>query len=270
MAHSHEHESGGYFVEQFCTVGVCGTLAAVVITMWAIPNGLNFLGPQFQAPLGNRWLSPIFWGGVIVAVMGVILAAAAVSKIKARKHLDEPDSGHEYFWVPSHYVLIMFPVGLYWLGLVPSAFSSHSSIEMNIDDSGPTALAKKGQVIRSFREVAQAAFTEQGRDYYGGETAQLVGQATNIETRRFALIRYRISSCAADALPLKVVISVSASTEKGAAFDGPTLLTGKWVKVTGVIQFRKLRDSDEYVTVLEVSAEDVEILSKRPENPFIY
>jgi hypothetical protein len=270
MAHAHDHQGGGYFLEQLCTVGVCGALGAVIITMWAIPNGLNFLGPQFQAPLGNAWLSPIFWGGVIVAAMGLVLAAATVIKFKGRKRLYETDSGHEYFWVPCHYVLVLFPVGLYWLGLAPTAFSSHPPINMNFDGLGQPAPRKYGEVIRDLPEVARGAFTEGRRHFYEGKTAQLVGQATNIETRRFGLIRYQISCCAADAVPLKLVISVPAATEQGEAFDGPTLLAGKWVRVTGVIQFRKLRDSDEYITVLEVLAEDVEVLPKPPENPFVY
>ncbi len=270
MAQSHDQQGGGYFLEQLCTVAVCGALAAVVITMWAIPNGLNFLGPQFQAPLGNAWLSPLLWGGVIVAAMGFIRAVATVITLRAFKRLHLADSGHEHFWVPCHYVLVLFPVGLYWLGLVPAAFSSHNPIDMNIDGSGPTALSKEGEVIRSFREVAHAAFTEQRRNHYEGKTAQLVGKASNIETRRFGLIRYKISSGNDFDVPLKLVISVPATTEKGEAFDGPTLLTGKWAKVTGVIQFSKLRNSDEFVTVLEVLAEDVEVLPKPPENPFVY
>jgi uncharacterized membrane protein YcgQ (UPF0703/DUF1980 family) len=141
---------------------------------------------------------------------------------------------------------------------------------MNFDGSGRTAPRKYGEVIRDLAEVARGACTEERRHFYDGKTAQFVGQATNIETRRFGLIRYKISCCAADAVPLKLVISVPATTEKGETFDGPTLLTRRWVMVTGVIQFRKLRDSDEYVTFLEVLAEDVEVLPKPPENPFVY
>ena len=66
-----------------------------------------------------------------------------------------------------------------------------------------------------------------------------------------------------------MVISVPATGTEGKTFDGQRL-TGKWVEVTGVIQFRKLHDSDEYVTVLEVPAQDVHILPKAPENPFVY
>ena len=69
MAHVHAKD-GAYFTEQLCTIGVCGALGGVAITLWAIPGGLKFLGEQFQRPFGIPWLSPVLWGGVAVVESG--------------------------------------------------------------------------------------------------------------------------------------------------------------------------------------------------------
>src|ERR1700730_9593621 len=185
MAHVHDHKDSSYFMEQLCTIGVCGALGGVVIMMWAIPNGLNFLGPQFQAPFGNRWLSPVLWGGAAVVALVLIRAIAvwiSVGKPIAshdhahdhhhehdhdhdhvhehdhnhancahdhdHDHAGEPghthdhDHGHDHAWAPWRYVILLLPVGLYFLGLIPAAFSNLGTINTNFDDSGPTAERK--------------------------------------------------------------------------------------------------------------------------------
>jgi hypothetical protein len=271
MAHVHDHNDSTYVIEQLCTIGVCGALGAVVITMWAIPNGLNFLGPQFQAPLGNPWLSPLFWGGVIIAAMVLVRALATGIIFRTARLLKEADGGRVHFWVPCHYVLALFPVGLYWLGLIPSAFSSHTAININLQDSGRTAATKDGEVIRSFLELGRAASTEELLRYYEGRTAQVIGQITNVETDRFGLVRYKVTCCAADALPSHLRVIVTDRMLDGNVYDARIQLAdAKWVEVVGVIQFRKLRGTDEFVSVLEVKGKDVHIVPKPPANPFIY
>jgi len=348
MAHVHDHNDSSYFLEQLCTIGVCGALGGVVIIMWYIPNGLTFLGPQFQAPFGKTWLSPVLWGGVAVVTMVLIRAVAVwISVGKARhtqqhshnhdhshhhdhahcdhdhghdhhhdhehQHADEAvmaapaaitsspataqalhmhdhdhahehdhdldhahnhdhvhEHGHEHGWAPWRYVVLLLPVGLYFLGLIPSAFSNLGTVRTDFEEGGPSAAAKGGEVIRGFLELGRAAATEESRKEYEGRTAQVVGQANNVESRRFGLVRYKISCCAADAVPLKMVISVPATTPEGKAFDAKSSVSGKWVEVTGVIQFRKLQGSDEYITVLEVPANKVNVLPKPPDNSFVY
>jgi hypothetical protein len=317
MAHVHDHNDSNYFLEQICTIGVCGALGVVVIVMWANPKGLTFLGPQFQAPFGNAWLSPVLWGGV--AVVTLVLIRAIAVWIRAGKtatvhqhsqdhhhdhdhahcdhhahgdhdhdhehthdhshdhphvhhhdHDHDHDHGHDHGWAPWRYVVLLLPVGLSSLGLIPTAFSNLGKMRVDFEEGGPSAERKGGDIVRDAVELGRAAATESSRKQYEGRTAQLMGQANKPETRRFGLVRYKISCCAADAVPLNVIVSVPATTPEGKTFDAKTKVAGKWVEVTGVIQFRKLQGSDEYVTVLEVSAKDVIVLAKPPDNAFVY
>jgi uncharacterized membrane protein YcgQ (UPF0703/DUF1980 family) len=130
-------------------------------------------------------------------------------------------------------------------------------------------------VIRGFLELGRASATEQSRRDYEGRTAQVIGQAVvNTDSRRFGLKRYKISCCAADAIPLKLVVLVPDDTSEGKTFDARSRLRKgneeAWVEVTGIIQFRKLQDSDEYITVLEAPADKVVVQDKPPSNPFVY
>jgi uncharacterized membrane protein YcgQ (UPF0703/DUF1980 family) len=156
------------------------------------------------------------------------------------------------------------------LGLIPKEFSSFGNMRTDFEESGQVAERKGGDVIRDPRDLGRAAATESTRKQFEGRTAQIVGQVTNAETRRFGLVRYKISCCAADAVPLKMVVSIPPTTPEGKTFDAKAKVAGKWVEVTGVIQFRKLQGSDEYVTVLEVPALDVRVLAEPPPEVFLY
>ena len=166
---------------------------------------------------------------------------------------------------------MLIPVGFYFLGLIPSAFSDLGAINTDFDEAGRPIVAKGGDVIRGFLELERAAATEASRQAYEGRKAEVTGQAVvnNTDPRRFGLVRYKISCCAADAVPLNMRIEVSDADSAGTAFSTQTLAK-KWVTVTGIIQFRKIRGSEEYVTVLEAKANDVETLPKAPDNPFVY
>jgi hypothetical protein len=313
MAHVHAKD-GAYFTEQLCTIGVCGALGGVAITLWAIPGGLKFLGPQFQAPFGNPWLSPVLWGGIAVVAAVLVRAVAvwfSVGKASSdqahdhnqvhehghfhhdhdhdhdhcdhdhdhshahehgHNHVHEhaPDHGHEHGWAPWRYVVLLIPVGFYFLGLIPKAFSDLGAINTDFDEAGRPVVAKTGDVIRGFLELERAAGTEASRQAYEGRKAEVTGQAVvSADPRRFGLVRYKISCCAADAVPLNMRIEVSDAGSASNAFSTQTLAK-KWVTVTGIIKFGKLRGSEEYVTVLEAEAKDVETLQGAPDNPFVY
>jgi hypothetical protein len=329
MAHVHTKD-GNYFIEQLCTIGVCGALGGVAITMWAIPNGLFFLGPQFQAPFGEPWLSPVLWGGIAIVAFVLIRAVAVwVSVGKPREihehenththdvdhgdahHLDTGSSahnhdhavcehahdhdhvpsltdslshthshdhghdhghnhGHDHGWAPWRYVILLLPVGLYFLHLIPSEFKSHAAVNTDLGGSSDMVAAKGGDVIHGFLELGRAANTPESRRDYEGRTAQVIGQAVvNADSRRFGLVRYKVSCCAADAIPLNMVVKVREDSEGGKKFNAQNL-KDKWVDVTGVVQFRTLRGTEEYVTVLVVDAKDLKVLAKTPSNPFVY
>jgi hypothetical protein len=312
MAHVHEKD-GNYFIEQLCTIGVCGALGGVAITMWAIPNGLFFLAPQFQAPFGEPWLSPVLWGGiaivafVLVRAVAVWISVGTPSAADSHDHTHEHDHahdhhhdhahddaicdhahdhahvhagsephalpndhGHEHGWAPWRYVVLLLPVGFYFLNLIPLDIQSHANINTDLADSSGTVAAKGGDVIHAFLELDRASNTPQSRKDYEGRIAQVIGQAdVNADSRRFGLVRYKVSCCVADRIPLKMVVEVRDDSDKGKRFNAQTL-KDKWVKVTGMVQFRTFRGTEEYVTVLSVDAKDLEVLAKTPPDPFVY
>jgi hypothetical protein len=238
--------------------------------------------------LGNALLSPLLWGGVFVVAMVFVRAVAVWARVgkpaTALKHDHSHehdhiscahehakcDHQHDHGWAPWRYVILLLPVGLYSLGLIPTARSSHAAIDIGFDDSGTTAAVQDGEMIQGFLELDRAAATEQSRKEYAGRTAQVVGQVTNAEARRFGLVRYKIGCCDADAIPLNMRVIVPDTTPEGKAFDARPLFAAKrWVEVTGVIQFRKLAGSDQFVTVLEVPASKVQVVPQ-PAKPYLY
>jgi hypothetical protein len=312
MAHVHEKNST-YFLEQLCTIGACGALGGVAIMLWVLPDGINFLGPQFQKPFGQAWLSPVLWGGAAVVVFVLIRAVAVWFSVgkptvthdhdhghdhgheqvpgdhehahdhdhatcdhahdhgdgNEHPHEHSQDHGHDHGWAPWRYVVLLLPVGLYFLGLIPSAFSNLGSVNTDFEGSAGTVANKGGEEIHAFLELGRASATEQSRKDYEGRAARVTGQANvTADSRRFGLVRFKISCCAADAVPLKMVIEVPDSTDEGKKFNAQTL-ANQWVDVAGRLQFRKLRDSEEYVTVLVVDPKDVHKV-KQPANPWIY
>jgi hypothetical protein len=290
MPHSHDRGTGGNLAEQICAVIACGALGAVALTLWIIPDSLTFLGLQFQAPLGNAWLSPILWGGLTAVALASIHAIRVSSEVgrfisdwaldlRARvrsKHdwvhelSHNQKCSHCQSWAPSRYVILMIPVCLYWFGLVPAAASYHVAIDIQFDGTGPSVSAKGGEIIQGFFELGRAAATEESRKYYEGRTAHVVGQVTNLGSQRFGLVRYKISCCAADAVALHLRVDVAYEASEDNPPDLAERLSGKWAEITGLIQFRKLHDSEEYVTVVKAQAKDIRAFSNPPKYPFVY
>jgi hypothetical protein len=102
-----------------------------------------------------------------------------------------------------------------------------------------------------FKELEGAAYTPDAREYYQGRMVRIIGQyAPSGTDRMFTLVRFKITCCAADAIPLNVVILLDPQSKEKL---GP-LPTHQWVEVTGRIEFLKRKDRDEFVTVLKVAS----------------
>jgi hypothetical protein len=180
------------------------------------------------------------------------------------------EHGHAHGWSPWRYAILLLPIVLYFLNLPNQGFSA-AVFEKLADpakglDTGSQEVAAKGTGVipLEFKELERAASTAEQRQYYEGQSGRLVGQFNpSRETDKvFSLVRFKITCCAADAVPLKVAI---VSPE-------PVLEVQplQWVEVTGQIQFRKLRDKEEYLPVLQLkSKEQIESLSKPPANPYL-
>jgi uncharacterized repeat protein (TIGR03943 family) len=192
-------------------------------------------------------------------------------------HDHSHDHAHDHGWAPWRYVILLLPIVLYFLNLPNEGFSMlHSGrvIDPTALDDGP------GQPTRDqgadfnvgFLELERAAYSPQQRMDYEGKTVRIKGQfrPSPISARKFTLIRYKINCCAADAIPLNVVIESPEELEIAT-------LQNQWVEVTGQVVFRKLRGKEEYVTALVLKDKDQrkpgeDVIKKVPPdlNPYIY
>ena len=121
-------------------------------------------------------------------------------------------------------------------------------------------------VALQFKELERAAYTSAQRQYYEGKIGRVVGQfVPGRNPRSFSLSRFKMTCCAADAIPLNVVIVLDPQVQEPLS-DVKAL---QWVEVKGQIQFRKRADRDEYASVLLVkSRQDIREVDPDP-NPFI-
>jgi hypothetical protein len=102
-----------------------------------------------------------------------------------------------------------------------------------------------------FTEISKMSYTPEGRKFYEGRMARMTGQyAPGKDQNVFNLARVKITCCAADAIPLNVVVMRDPSLQENLEKMSPNT----WVDVTGRLQFRKRKDRDEFVSVLLVSS----------------
>lgn len=139
---------------------------------------------------------------------------------------------------------------LYCLNLPNSGFSALTD-GSEVGDIGKMqeVAAQGGAPVRlDFKELERAGYDPDQRKWYEGKTGILKGQfSRTADDQIFRLVRFKMTCCAADAIPLRVMIVA------------PKAVTHvndlQWVQVTGQIQFRvqKKKDGQEdYVPVLQV------------------
>lgn len=116
-----------------------------------------------------------------------------------------------------------------------------------LDDSGVAVKESKGSGVRSvgFMELSDAAKDTGRRNFWEGQTAELSGLFAPLSDNQFTLFRRKMTCCASDSVPVKVRIF---SKDNLTRYEG--LKPAKGAKVIGQVQFRKIKDSDEYVPVL--------------------
>jgi hypothetical protein len=163
------------------------------------------------------------------------------------------DHGHDHGWAPWRYAVLMLPVVLFFLGLPNEGFRSLEAADVKGLDQKKEDVADKGfDPELGFRELEGAAYSQERRDLYEGKTVRLKGQfAPSGNDRMFSLVRFKINCCAADAIPLSAVIMIDPDTQEQL---NPAQYQGKWVEVTGQVQFRtrQKNDREEWVTVIMV------------------
>jgi uncharacterized membrane protein YcgQ (UPF0703/DUF1980 family) len=179
-------------------------------------------------------------------------AAAAAAPAPANGHSHD---GHSHGAAPWRFLVLLLPVAIYFV--VPlEALSSTGSKALDVDASSVSGGGTMKKEISSitFQQLQLAALYPENRAMYEGETVRLVGQYVPKSPRMFTLQRLKISCCVADAVPLDAVILIDPDSKE--SLD-ENKLTGKWVQVTGRVQFLKRADaSGAYATTLVLTPTD--------------
>ena len=176
--------------------------------------------------------------------------------------LAHDEHGHDHSFAPWRYGVLLMPLLLACL-LIYYHFQGWvlrysdeilfrgATNETELTDSGSAAASGEHEKVNLFfQELNLAAPNPAKRAYFEGKLGTLDGLFNPITDRQFSLMRWKMTCCGADAVPLKVRIISPESLEK---FE-----PRKGVKVTGVVEFRKL-DSGEYIPVMRLrSLNDIE------------
>jgi hypothetical protein len=199
-------------------------------------------------------------------------------------HGHDHDHDHGHGWAPWRFVVLLLPVALFFLGLPNQGFSSGQDISGNISASADLQGAQKGGDVldASFPQLEQAAAHPENRDDYEGRLVRLTGKYVGNDPKRFTLVRYKMTCCAPDAVPLNAVIVIdSAWKDKTLDYNR---YRDKWVQVVGRVHFHQQPArgayANEYIPVLILSQPEkveegkdplddmVHILPTPPANPW--
>ena len=157
---------------------------------------------------------------------------------RGRATHDHGHDGHDHGWAPWRYAVLLLPVAIYFVVPLEALSSTGgSAIDVDPPPSPGGKMDKKVDDSITFQQLELAALYPENRSLYEGKTVRIVGQCVPKDDRTFTLRRYKISCCAADAVPLNAVIVVDPDSKEG--IDVRTALRGKWVEVTGRVQFIK-------------------------------
>lgn len=93
MAHTHEEAHSTYYLDQLCTIAVCGALSLVAIVLY-VQKALEFLAPFFQATLliGSIALLVV----VLIRAVALWYTVGQVPAHGAHHHHDHPAHDHHH------------------------------------------------------------------------------------------------------------------------------------------------------------------------------
>jgi hypothetical protein len=169
------------------------------------------------------------------------------------------DHGHEHGWAPWKYMVIAAPVFLFFLGLPREGFSDPDKYinkgsltnpnrrAMSLLAGAPamTKVLQKGEpreLRLGFKELSEAAAMPARHEAYEGDIGIIRGEFTPIpgSDREFTLVRWNMTCCRADAIPLETRIVA----------PDPVQIDGRpWVQVAGVISFQQT-EKGKWIPVL--------------------
>jgi hypothetical protein len=166
MGHTHGEDRSTYYMEQLCTIGICGLLGGVAVMLY-YQNSLRFILADYLH-VYVLWSGIALLGLVVLRAVGLWQSAGSLTACPdhdhdhehAHEHLhhgehshanpahEHPhdchhdhehglapahDCGHEHSWNPGRYIVLLLPIVLYFLHL-PNAGFSASGISIKADE----------------------------------------------------------------------------------------------------------------------------------------
>jgi hypothetical protein len=309
MAHEHTHSSAeerqAYFLDQLCTIGICGALGAIMILLFRGNALSSILNPKFHAP--------VMWGGIalvmIVAVraLAVWFASAAPAHDHDHAHGDhkhdhehedcshdhghghcDHDHGHEHQHAHAHDDH----------GHEHHDHSEHNHSHSPVDDHGhshgfapwryavlllPVVLyflnipGRAGEEEKyadniptlDFKEVERAGATQDSRNDWEAKAKR--GEKGRLKGKFFPMGNdmFRLMrekvTCCAADAVPLNVPLIAAEHVRAEDFQN------RWVSVVGTVKFKQLPGSDEWHPYFEVEKEADIVKMKGPDpNPFVF
>lgn len=102
--HDHSHDHGDYYVEQLCTIAVCGALGGVAVMLWWRNLLFYILAPQFHPY--------VLAGGLVLLALVAVRAVTlwfSVERKPAADHHDHVHHHHDHDHDHSHHVTAAAP-----------------------------------------------------------------------------------------------------------------------------------------------------------------
>ncbi|HVS38020.1 MAG TPA: hypothetical protein VMS17_20840 [Gemmataceae bacterium] len=158
--------------------------------------------------------------------------------------------GHNHGLAPWRFAVLLLPVAIYFVVPLGSLIAGDAPTQANSSSARSGGKVADVPTKINFQQLTYAALFAENRAAYDGKTVQLIGQYVPQDSRSFTLRRYKISCCAADAVGLDAVILIDPDAQfKNLTLDGERL-RGRWVQITGWVQFLPRSDGNGVVTTL--------------------
>ncbi len=308
MGHDHHHDSSSYYMEQICTIAICGAFGAVAVLMW-YHGLLVYLLNSFFHPF-------VLYGGIALLVLVAIQAVglwmtigkrrAAHSHEHDRHHDHDHDHGHSHTHDCDHdhggehdhsgqaeasaeSVTCCSAAAhdhdhdhgwnpwRYTVLLLPIALYL-----LNLPNQGFSHEYMKRQMKGGNLEDNRILTVERKGDGTINLAFQELDQAAYLQDSRdyyqgrMGKVKGQYVSGSNEKECTLIRMKRTCCTAdafpiriKVVSPQRITHITGeKWVEVTGQIQFRKLHNRDEYVPVLQVESAN-DIVETTPENLYL-
>ncbi len=198
--------------------------------------------------------------GVVLAAMGVVELAGG------SRHAHDDEQTADPLEQTLTYMLVILPLALGILvtprGLGAGALGGESVASLLLAYAPGSAPAQGGEPPAPAKPIGDTAdilaYLQQAGVSGVGQRVRATGLALRTEAlgeREFALLRYSIAHCVADARPLALLV---------VAAGDPVVAADQWVEVDGVLGVRE-REGDRLVSIV---AERVRPIAE-PQNPYL-